>query len=111
MTDRSTEEILAAPPLRDQLCRRFQKQPDLPALHVDGSEGGYWRSYGELGRAVNRTAHALAGADATPATRVCVMLPNGEAFVQAWLALAALNVTMVPVNTALLGAGLRHILI
>lgn len=105
------EEAVQAPPLRELLWRRFRGQPELPALHVEDGHGGRWLTYGELGRAVNRTAHALAAAGAVPGARAGVMLPNGELFVRAWLALAALNVTMVPVNVNLVGAGLRHILL
>src|SRR5918997_922102 len=106
----SVEEAIAAPPLREQLQRRFAEQPDLPALHVDAPDGGRWLSYGELGRAVNQTAHALTSLGVVPGARVGVMLPNGEAFVRAWLALVLLNVTMVPINVSLIGAGLRHVL-
>jgi crotonobetaine/carnitine-CoA ligase len=102
-----TEEIFAAPPLRVQLRRRYAEQPHLPALHVDGRR----LTYGELGRAVFRTAHALAALGAVPGARVGVMLPNGAMFVRVWLALADLNVTMVPVNVHLVGAGLRHVLL
>jgi crotonobetaine/carnitine-CoA ligase len=106
----SAHDAVAAPPLREQLRRRFVEQPDLPALYADGPEGGRWLTYGELGRAVNQTADALAALGAAPGGRVGVMLPNGEAFVRVWLALAMLNVTMVPVNVGLVGAGLRYVL-
>jgi carnitine-CoA ligase len=106
----SAEEAVAAPPLRDRLQRRFAGQPDLPALHVDGGDGGRWLTYGGLGQAVYKTANALASLGAVPGARVAVMLPNGEAFVRAWLALALLNATIVPVNVNLVGAGLRHVL-
>src|SRR5215208_2601803 len=106
----SAEEAVHAEPLRARLWRRFAEQPDLPALHTEGPEGGRWLTYGELARAVYRTAHALAALGATPGWRVAVSLPNGGAFVRAWLALAALNVTMMPVNVNLVGAGLRDIL-
>jgi carnitine-CoA ligase len=109
-------EILGQPPVWEQLRRRFEEQADLPALfaYAPGAHGlgeGRWLSYGELGRAVYRTAHALAAAGVRSGGRVGVMLPNGAPFVQAWLGLAALNVTMVPVNVNLVGAGLRHVLL
>src|SRR5262249_22062460 len=103
------------PSLRDRLWRRFAEQPDLPALqtHPPGQpDAGRWLSYGELGRAVEQTADALMAAGVTPgAARVGVVLPNGEAFVRTWLATVALNVTLVPVNIHLVGAGLRHVLL
>lgn len=70
---------LTAPSLRDLLWQRFAEQPGLPALHVEQPVHGEgrWLTYGELGRAVNRTAHALAAAGAAPGARVGVMLPNG----------------------------------
>lgn len=107
-------EILSVPPLRDQLWRRFDEQPSLPALHVHDPHvpgGGRWLTYEQLGRAVNRTAHAFAAAGAAPGVRVGVMLPNGEMFVRAWLALVALNATMMPVNPGLVGTSLRHIVL
>jgi crotonobetaine/carnitine-CoA ligase len=104
-------EAVAAPPLREQLLRRFDEQPELPALHTHAPEGWRTLTYGELGRAAYQTAHALTAVGAHPGARVGVMLPNGEAFVRAWLALALLNVTMVPVNVHLTGATLRHILL
>lgn len=97
-------DALAAPPLAVQLRRRFADQAGEVALHVDGR----WLTYGELGRRVYRTANALYAAGAVAGARVGVMLPNGEAFVRAWLALSLLNVTMVPLNVNLVGAGLRH---
>ncbi|MGH2587342.1 MAG: AMP-binding protein, partial [Dehalococcoidia bacterium] len=106
----SAHDAVAAPPLRERLRRRFTEQPELPALHADGPEGGRWLTYGGLGSAVDQTAQALAALGAAPGGRVGVMLPNGEAFVRVWLALAMLNVTMVPVNISLVGAGLRHVL-
>lgn len=110
------DEILGQPPVWEQLRRRFEAQAELPALfaYAPGEHGlgeGRWLSYGELGRAIARTAHALSTAGARPGGRVGVMLPNGAPFVQAWLGLAALNVTMVPVNVNLVGAGLRHVLL
>ncbi|MGD9892520.1 MAG: AMP-binding protein [Dehalococcoidia bacterium] len=110
----SLDEILSPPPLREQLWRRFEEQPSLPALHVHNPHapgGGRWLTYEQLGRAVNRTAHAIAAAGAAPGIRVGVMLPNSEMFVYAWLALVALNATMVPVNPDLVGASLRHIVL
>jgi len=107
-------EILSVPSLRDQLWRRFAEQPRLPALHVHdphARDGGRWLTYEQLGRAVNRTAHAFAAAGVAPGMRVGVMLPNRELFVCVWLALVALNATMVPVNPDLVGAGLRHIVL
>lgn len=102
------------PPLREQLLRRFTEQAALPALFAEPAAsptGGRWLSYGQLGALVNRTANALAAAGARPGMRVGVMLANGEPFVQAWLALALLNVTMMPVNVNLVGVGLHHVLL
>src|SRR5215213_7264712 len=101
---------VAATPLRERLWQRFAEQPEVPALHAGDAAGGRWLSYGELGRTVNQSAHALAALAVAPGQRVGVMLPNGEDFVRIWLALVALNVTMVPINVGLVGAGLRHIL-
>ena len=106
-------EYLTMPPLRDLLRTRYQEQAELPALITeDAASGAWWQlSYGDLGEAVQRTARALARAGARPGGRTGVMLPNGTAFVQVWLALIELNVTMAPVNTGLIGQGLRHVLV
>jgi crotonobetaine/carnitine-CoA ligase len=110
----SVPEYLTAASSRDLLWRRFAGQPERPALYVErtGRHGsGHWLTYGDLGAAVERTAYLLMAAGIAPGDRVGVMLPNGEAFVQVWLALITLNVTMMPVNTGLAGAGLRHVLL
>jgi carnitine-CoA ligase len=110
VTAEDLTEVDDAPPLRDQLLRRFRDHAARAALTV--RDGDDWRTvtYAELGRLVCRTAHALAAAGATPGARVGVLLPNGLPFVRVWLALALLDVTMVPINVSLVGAGLRHVL-
>ncbi|MFN8559158.1 MAG: AMP-binding protein [Dehalococcoidia bacterium] len=114
LTDAERDEIVAGPTLRERLWRRFAEQAEAPALLVErpgAHDRERWLSYGDLGRLVNRTAHALAAAGAAPGRRVGVMLPNSERFVQVWLALAGLNATMAPINVNLVGAGLRHALL
>lgn len=103
----SAVEAVASPGVWERLRRHILRQPEARALHIDGR----WFTYAELGEEIGRTAAALAGAGAAPGGRVGVMLPNGLPFMRAWLALAALNITMVPINVNLVGAGLRHILL
>ena len=102
----TVSDPLDAPLLRNLLAERFAALRDERALHM----GARWYTYGELGEHVGRTANALADAGARRGMRVGVMLPNGPEFVFAWLGLAILNVTMVPVNVHLVGEGLSDII-
>ncbi len=60
-------------------------------------------TFGEVAEGVDRVARHLRGRGIRPGDRVAVMLHNGPDFAFAWLALARLGATMVP-----LGAKARH---
>ena len=53
-----------------------------------------------LGERTARIAFGLAALGLTHGDRVAVLLPNGHAYVETWLALARLVAVLVPINTA-----------
>ncbi|MEK7770577.1 MAG: class I adenylate-forming enzyme family protein, partial [candidate division NC10 bacterium] len=53
-----------------------------------------------LGERTARIAFGLAALGLTHGDRVAVLLPNGHAYVETWLALARLGAVLVPINTA-----------
>ena len=63
-------------------------------------ERGEQLTYAGLDRAVNRAANALRAIGIRRGTRVAVMLPNRIEYPVAWLAIARLGATMIPVNNA-----------
>jgi carnitine-CoA ligase len=102
---------LAVPDQRDWvfaqiLATRARTHPDRPFLAMlDGPA----LTYAETDRRVNRLAHGLLALGVAPGDRVLVMLPATVEFMLLWWAVNRVGAIEVPVNTALRGAFLEHV--
>ena len=92
--------------IRDLLRRSVRRSPTAVALRF---EDRTW-TYSELESAVHRTAHRLSAAGIRPGDRVASFGANSDAFVVLFLACTSMGAVHVPVNFALKGEELRHIL-
>lgn len=99
MTDAQTT-ILAA------LAHRLEVDPDGPYLDVDGR--GFTAR--EMDVAANHLAHALAALGVTAGDRVATLFENSPEQVVSFFAVIKLGAIQVPMNTALKGEFLRHVL-
>jgi crotonobetaine/carnitine-CoA ligase len=82
------------------------KLGDRPFLTV----GDTTRTFTQMQDAVARLAGALAGQGILPGDRVAVMAENRLEVIDAWFACAWLGAIFVPINTALKGPQLAHLL-
>ncbi len=80
----------------DLVAAAAVRDPD--RLAIVFFERGEQLTYAGLDRAVNRAANALRAIGVRRGSRVAVMLPNRIEYPVAWLALARLGATMIPVN-------------
>ena len=90
----------------DLLRARAADAPSARFVTADGADV----SYGEAFERARDAAAALAWAGAGRGDRVALMLPNGQAFLDLWFGTALLGAVVVPINTALRGEGLAHVL-
>jgi crotonobetaine/carnitine-CoA ligase len=67
-------------------------------------------SYRDIHLLSNKVANALAKFGISKGANVAIMLPNCPEFLFSWFGAAKLGAPVVPVNVALKGAGLEHIL-
>ena len=67
-------------------------------------------SFAELDRQVNRAAHGLARLGVGSGVGVAIMLPNTPEWLFVYFATQKLGAYAVPVNVALKGDGLRHVI-
>ncbi len=67
-------------------------------------------SFAELDRRVNRAANGLARLGVGPGVGVAIMLPNSPEWLYVYFATQKLGAYAVPVNVALRGESLRHVL-
>lgn len=97
------------PPARQSLgavlAERAGRCPDAAFILSDDRS----LSYGEAERQSNRIANGLAALGVAPGEPVLAMMPNVVEFVLLWLGLAKRGAIQVPVNTALRGSLLVHI--
>ncbi|GAA0193846.1 ATP-dependent acyl-CoA ligase [Cytobacillus oceanisediminis] len=93
--------------INEMLDHRATHDADRPFVR---DRDGASRTYAETHLAVRRLAGALAGRGVRAGDTVLIMLPNGLAIVDTWLACAALGAVEVPVNVHLRGDFLRHVL-
>ncbi len=91
----------------DLLLERASRLGDEPFVSVGASAP---LSYGELAERARRAAGGLRALGVGHGTPVALMLVNSEEYVVAWFALALLGAIEVPVNTALKGPLLEHVL-
>ncbi|GAA0957857.1 AMP-binding protein [Actinocorallia libanotica] len=92
--------------LLELLDRRLEGDPDGPFLDCCGTP----YTAAEMDLEANRVANALAGLGVGHGSTVATMLENGSAAVVSWFAIHKLGAIAVPVNTALKGPLLRHVL-
>ncbi len=67
-------------------------------------------SYAELNRLVNRAANALRALGAKEGVGISIMMPNSPEWLIVYCASQKLGCYVVPVNVALKGEGLRHVI-
>jgi crotonobetaine/carnitine-CoA ligase len=87
------------------LRRRAELTPDALFVTCDGER----RTFAEGLESANAAAAALAAVGLGKGDTLAVMLPNCLEFLDVWFGSALLGVVLVPINTQLRGAGLRHI--
>ena len=92
----------------DILSNRARRDPNLEAL-VDMGSGERF-SYAQVNARTNRVADMLSGLGVRPGQRVALLLMNGSAFYETYLACAKLGAVAVPLNWRLVPAELTYIL-
>jgi len=85
---------------------RAEATPDAPFVTFEGTTV----TYAEIVERADRTAAGLAARGARPGTKVAVLLPNSLEILETWFACSLIGAVLVPVNTGLVGEGLRYIL-
>jgi len=93
--------------LRFVLERNAAERPDEPCIAFE--DGSSWSRAETLHQAYS-AGNALLASGVEAGQRVAVFLPNGPDFCRVWFGLAAIGVSIVPVNTAFRGDQLRHLL-
>ncbi len=88
------------------LAEKAAKLGDKPMLLFEDSA----YSYAEIDRLSNRVANALLEAGISKGDNVALMLPNSPEFLFSWFGAGKIGAPVVPVNVALKGDGLRHII-
>lgn len=92
--------------ITDKLFHWAVQTPDRPYV-VFGERQIDYRSMACI---VNTLAHRLRAVGVAPGDRVALMCGNRPAFLAAWFAVSELGAVAVPLNTALVGDGLRYTL-
>ncbi|KAA0233533.1 MAG: Crotonobetaine/carnitine--CoA ligase [Acidimicrobiales bacterium] len=92
--------------LRGVIEEQAEAQGDRPFLYFEDRV----LPYAELDRLVNRVANGLLERGASPGTGVAIMMPNSPEWILVYFATQKLGAYAVPVNVALKGEGLRHVL-
>ncbi|MQA92017.1 MAG: AMP-binding protein [Gemmatimonas sp.] len=88
------------------LERQTSQKPTKPFLLMRSGR----LTYGEFNTACNRLAHGFADLNVSKGEVVSVMLPNCPESVLVWFATAKLGAIEAPMNTAVRGVGLAHML-
>ncbi len=100
-----TLAFVEEPTFAELLAERARQQPSHEFLRFEDQR----LTLGELDARVNAVCAGL-GALARPGDNVAIMSPNCPAFLEAFFAVQRLGLGTVPVNTALVGDGLAHVL-
>jgi crotonobetaine/carnitine-CoA ligase len=100
-----TLAFVEEPTFAELLAERARQQPSHEFLRFEHQR----LTLGELDARVNAVCAGL-GALARPGDNVAIMSPNCPAFLEAFFAVQRLGLGTVPVNTALVGDGLAHVL-
>lgn len=90
------------------LAEQAAVRPDLVWFSTTDGESLTWRQAAED---VDRAAGFFSAIGVRGGDRVALFLPNGTAFLRAWLGLGRLGATAVLLNTELRGSFLRHQLV
>jgi carnitine-CoA ligase len=101
-----TLQFAGEPTFAELLERRAQQDPGLPFLSFEGQH----ISLARMNARANAVAAGLASLGLRPGDIVAVVCPNMPAYLDAFFATQKLGLGMVPVNTALVGDGLAHVL-
>jgi crotonobetaine/carnitine-CoA ligase len=88
------------------LDARVEATPDAPFVTFEDTT----LTFGETVGRAERTAAGLTAMGAGEGTKVAVLLPNSLEILETWFACALMGAVLVPVNTGLVGEGLRYIL-
>lgn len=93
-------------------ARRFPHQPCVTDLDADLAGVGEQDTldYAQLVEKVARLAGGLVARGLKPGDRVALLLPNGHAYVQSYLAAIAAGLVVVPLNVRLLREDYAHML-
>jgi long-chain acyl-CoA synthetase len=91
--------------LSDVIRRGAERHPDRPAILFNETVV----TYGDLGRQVNRLAHALDRRGIAAGDRVALLLPNSPVTTVAYFGAIAAGAVVVPANPLLKAAELSHI--
>lgn len=99
---------MSAPPstLAGVISAQAEELADKPFLHFEDRT----ISFAELDRQVNRVANALRGLGVGPGVGVAIMMPNSPEWLLCYFATQKLGAYAVPINIALKGAPLHHVL-
>jgi crotonobetaine/carnitine-CoA ligase len=89
------------------LKRHAERTPAAPCMTFDD---GTSLSYAEVWRQARVTASALRRLGVKPGDPVLVWLPNGPLMIRMWFALNILGAVHVPINVALRGSVLAHVI-
>ncbi|MCC6902030.1 MAG: AMP-binding protein [Polyangiaceae bacterium] len=100
-----TLTFVGEPTFGELLAERARSRPDHEFLRFEGQR----LTLGELDARVNAVGAGLAELT-RPGDNVAIMSPNCPAFLEAFFAVQRLGLGAVPVNTALVGDGLAHVL-
>ncbi|MBI3201553.1 MAG: AMP-binding protein [Myxococcales bacterium] len=100
-----TLTFVGEPTFGELLAERARARPDHEFLRFEGQR----LTLGELDARVNAVGAGLAELT-RPGDNVAIMSPNCPAFLEAFFAVQRLGLGAVPVNTALVGDGLAHVL-
>lgn len=88
------------------LAEKAAELGDKPMLEFEGTR----YSYQEMRDSAFRVANNMAATGVEKGQNVALMLPNTPEYLLAWFGASSLGAPVVPVNTALKGEGLGHIL-
>ena len=91
---------------RDLIARQARDRGREPFLYFEDQVV----TFGELDRRVNRAASGLQARGAGPGTGVAIVMPNRPEWLYVFFATQRLGAYAVPVNTALKGDSLRHVI-
>ncbi len=101
-----TLSFAGEPTFGELLARRARAAPDAPFLAFEDER----ITAGLLDARANAVAAGLATFELASGDTVALMCPNCPEFLYAFFAIQKLGLGAVPVNTALVGDGLRHVL-